>query len=251
MKRFLPVNTFFIKGIILSDIVTWCSFYTSSSVRILITIFTSFICLTALSQSVDTKQEEAYRKIVTKRSQKILDSLHISDPEKKEKVLADISNQYIRLNNIHESHKNAVDTLKKRVTSPEELSGMLKNEQQKRDDQLLALHENYISTLKQSLTTDQLEKVKDGMTYNVLPLTYRAYQEMIPQLTTVQKSKILAWLMEARELAMDEGSSEKKHGVFGKYKGRINNYLSAAGYDLKKETLEWQKRLKEEKGRSD
>ena len=34
----------------------------------------------------------------------------------------------------------------------------------------------------------------------------------------------------------------KKHAWFGKYKGRINNYLSAAGYDLKKEGEDWQKR---------
>jgi hypothetical protein len=51
------------------------------------------------------------------------------------------------------------------------------------------------------------------------------------------------WLVEARELAMDEGSSEKKHAVFGKYKGRINNYLSAEGYDMKKEGEDWGKRI--------
>jgi hypothetical protein len=55
------------------------------------------------------------------------------------------------------------------------------------------------------------------------------------------------WLVEARELAMDEGSSDAKHAVFGKYKGRINNYLSAAGYDMKKEGEEWQKRIQEAK----
>jgi len=32
---------------------------------------------------------------------------------------------------------------------------------------------------------------------------------------------------------MDGGSSEEKHAEFGKYKGRINNYLSKAGYDMK------------------
>jgi hypothetical protein len=32
---------------------------------------------------------------------------------------------------------------------------------------------------------------------------------------------------------MDGGSSEEKHALFGKYKGRINNYLSAQGFDLK------------------
>jgi hypothetical protein len=39
---------------------------------------------------------------------------------------------------------------------------------------------------------------------------------------------------------MDAESSEKKHWWFGKYKGRINNYLSAQGYDLQKERKEWE-----------
>ena len=73
------------------------------------------------------------------------------------------------------------------------------------------------------------------MTYRVMPVTYTAYQEMILTLTTEQKEKIYNWLKEAREQAMDEGSSEDKHKVFGKFKGRINNYLSAQGYDMKKE----------------
>ena len=69
---------------------------------------------------------------------------------------------------------------------------------------------------------------------------------MIPSLKTEEKAQIMSWLVEARELAMDAESSDKKHWCFGKYKGRINNYLSAAGYDLKKEREEWQKRIKEE-----
>jgi hypothetical protein len=42
---------------------------------------------------------------------------------------------------------------------------------------------------------------------------------------------------------MDAGSSDEKHSVFGKYKGRINNYLSANGYNLNNERDAWQKRL--------
>jgi len=83
------------------------------------------------------------------------------------------------------------------------------------------------------------------MTYKVFPITYTAYLDMLPALTSEQKEKIYNWLKEARELAMDEGSSDDKHKVFGKYKGKINNYLSAAGYDMKKEGEEWQKRIKE------
>jgi hypothetical protein len=64
-------------------------------------------------------------------------------------------------------------------------------------------------------------------------VTYNRYLELLPELNEEQKREILANLLEAREHAMDGGSSEEKHALFGKYKGRINNYLSAQGFDLK------------------
>jgi hypothetical protein len=67
---------------------------------------------------------------------------------------------------------------------------------------------------------------------------------MIETLSDEQKAKIHEWLVEARELAIGEGSSESKHAVFGKFKGRINNFLSQQGYDLKQEERGWQARRK-------
>ena len=107
------------------------------------------------------------------------------------------------------------------------------------------LHKAYLSSLSAHLNAGQVDQVKDGMTYGVVPITYKGYLEMIPTLKEEQKKQIMTWLVEAREHAMDAETSEKKHGWFGKYKGRINNYLSAAGYDLKKEGEAWQKRIKE------
>ncbi|MCH5720261.1 DUF3826 domain-containing protein [Niabella hibiscisoli] len=46
---------------------------------------------------------------------------------------------------------------------------------------------------------------------------------------------------------MAAGSSDAKHGWFGKYKGRINNYLASRGYDLKKEREGWYERTKAQK----
>jgi hypothetical protein len=66
---------------------------------------------------------------------------------------------------------------------------------------------------------------------------------MILTLTPVQKDKIYNYLLEAREFAMDAESSEKKHAWFGKFKGKINNYLSSEGYDMKKEGIAWKERI--------
>ena len=114
----------------------------------------------------------------------------------------------------------------------------------KADESIAKLHKSYIKKLGKELSEDKITEVKDGMTYGVLPLTYRAYQEQLLRLTAEQKKQILIWLTEAREKAMDAESSDKKHAWFGKYKGRINNYLSVQGYDLKQEGIEWQKRIK-------
>jgi hypothetical protein len=63
-------------------------------------------------------------------------------------------------------------------------------------------------------------------------------------MTDVQKAKVLEFLVQAREEAMDDGSSSEKDATFGRYKGKINNYLSKEGYDLKKLGAEWQERIK-------
>ena len=82
------------------------------------------------------------------------------------------------------------------------------------------------------------------MTYGVCQVTFSGYLAMLPDLTEEQKKHIMFFLVEAREIAMDAGSSREKHQWFGKYKGKINNYLSAAGYDLKKASKEWNNRRK-------
>ena len=62
-------------------------------------------------------------------------------------------------------------------------------------------------------------------------------QKMITIGTTPANSQ------EAREFAIDASDSKSKHAWFGKYKGRINNWLTARGYDLKSERDGWNQRI--------
>jgi 16S rRNA U516 pseudouridylate synthase RsuA-like enzyme len=84
------------------------------------------------------------------------------------------------------------------------------------DKKLDKLHKKYLAKLSKELTPDQIEQVKDGMTYKVLPITYNGYLAMIPNLTENQKVYIKTQLTEAREHAMDAGTSEEKHKWFEK-----------------------------------
>jgi hypothetical protein len=111
--------------------------------------------------------------------------------------------------------------------------------------QLNELHRRFVARLSVELTPEQVVKVKDGLTYNVVSITYDRYLELLPTLNDAQRREILANLIEAREYAMDAGSSEEKHAIFGKFKGRINNYLSEQGFDLKAAEKELAARQKE------
>lgn len=214
-------------------------------------IILALVCsIYSFAQQNSNEQQEQYIKIVTERSAKIVNTLSIADSVKYKKVLGNLVNQYSQLNNIHEQFKTSTEEIKKQTVSAEERSAQIKKEEEKKSSQLLQLHNSFLAHIKENLSEEQIELVKDGMTYRIFPITYAAYQEMILTLTAEQKTKIFEWLKEARELAMDEGSSDKKHAVFGKYKGRINNYLSAAGYDMKKEGEEWQKRINAKKQNS-
>ncbi len=206
--------------------------------------------LTIFFLQVYAQPEGSFRSVLTDRSKKIVNTLDIKDSGKYEKVVEELVNQYIDVNAIHDQNKTAISEIKLKALSGDERQKEIKELDEKKSVQLLQLHERFIALLKESLTDEQVDKVKDGMTYKVFPITYAAYQDMLPTLTAEQKEKIYNWLKEARELAMDEGSSEAKHSVFGKYKGRINNNLSAAGYDMKKEGEEWQKRIKEREAKA-
>ena len=204
-----------------------------------------FIALIVAGRLNAQTNDEAYIKTITDRSAKIVNGLSIKDSVVYNKVVALLVAQYSGLNNIQEADKALVASIKQETAVAEDKAARLKDAEQKRNKELSSLHQSFINGLQQLLSTEQIELVKDGMTYRVFPITYAAYQDMIPTLTDAQKAKIYEWLKEAREVAMDAGSSDQKHAVFGKYKGRINNYLSAEGYDLKKATDEWQQRIKE------
>ena len=112
-------------------------------------------------------------------------------------------------------------------------------------------HFELASALSVYLNDEQIDAVKDGMTFGRLKRDYQATQDMIPTLSDFEKQQILIWLKEAREFALDAADSKGKHFWFDKYRGRTNNWLSARGYDLKKERDAWMKRIEEQKNVND
>jgi hypothetical protein len=183
-----------------------------------------------VATSVDAAAD--YARVASERAGKIVATLGLSETAKAARVQAIITRQYQSLNDIHETRDQKLAAAKT-ITDAATAADKATTVRDEADERIRGRHAKFLAELAVELTPAQIEQVKDGMTYGVVPLTFGVYQRMMPDLTAEQKRQILAWLVEAREHAMDAGSSKEKHAWFGKYKGRINNYLSAAGYDLK------------------
>lgn len=208
-------------------------------------VLNSFTGVLAQESSNAINKDAAYTQTITNRAEKIVQTLEISDSSKAKRVTNIIASQYRNLNTLHTERDDQIAQIKQKDLSKEIVDSQIKTVRETTDKKLSVLHNAFLTALSHELSQEQVTKVKDGMTYNVLKVTYTAYSDMIPSLTKEQKDQIMTWLVEAREQAMDAENSEKKHAWFGKYKGRINNYLSAEGYDLKKEREGWQQRIKE------
>jgi len=172
-------------------------------------------------------QDPKYVETIKGRAQKIVNGLQLTDAKKAENVRNIIANRYFLLNDIHSKYG--------------------KDKQAERDAELYKHHFELASALALYLTDEQIDAVKDGMTFGRLKRDYQATQDMIPTLSDFEKQQILIWLKEAREFAMDAADSKGKHFWFDKYRGRTNNWLSSRGYDLKKERDAWMKRIEDAK----
>lgn len=184
------------------------------SLNLIASVAVSICCFVAPLQA--ESEEEAYTKVIEDRAAKIVEPMGISDAEQTNRIQTLIVNQYRGLRDIH---------AKRDADKSEEA-------QQTAKLAMFELHNQFVSKLSAELTCEQVEQVKDGLTYSVTPRTYQVYLEQLPDLNDEQKRTVKAFLIEARELAMDGGSADEKHGVFRKYKGKINNYLSKAGYKM-------------------
>ena len=202
------------------------------------------VAFTAGAVDLDSSDRDPqYVGSIVDRSRKIVDKLALSDTTAANEVTKIIANRYFKLNDIYTVRDEKVKTANETLTG-EAKQAAITAAQNEKDAALYRCHFEFPADLSLYLTPEQIDAVKDGMTYGVLMVTYNSHLDMIPTLTDDEKAQIMAWLKEARELAMDAENSNKKHETFGKYKGRINNYLAKRGYDLVKEREAWYERIK-------
>lgn len=175
--------------------------------------------------------EAVYNSAIENRTQDILKSLALTDATKE--------------NHVHETIIAYYRSLRARdeiIDSRLKLIGQEVNYQNRASDLEVASkkpHEKFLAKLSADLTPQQVDIVKDKMTYNKVKVTYDGYNNIVPNLSDADKSRIMELLKAAREEAMDGGSAPEKSAIFQKYKNQINDYLTGTGHDLAKAFSDW------------
>jgi hypothetical protein len=214
---------------------------TSQTLRLAVALAAAALCgeFAAAQSSLPFTPEEkeaAYTAAIAKRSAAIVELLKLDDAAKSNKLHGVLVAQYRALQARDEAIDQMFQTLGRDAPDAATNRAAILQIVSK------PLHDQFLARLAAELTPQQVESVKDKMTYLKVEVTYKAYCEILPNLTSTDQAMILAALKEAREEAMDGGSADEKSAIFQKYKNQINARLSSKGFDVAKATREWEAR---------
>jgi gas vesicle protein len=190
--------------------------------------------------------ETNYTQTIEKRAADILSALDLKDAAKSARVHDTVVAQYRALRDWQATNEAQI----KRIPNEAMTDLAERIERMRAARARKALHDQFIARLSRDLSPNQLETVKDKMTYGKVKVTYDLYCEIVPELTEEHKGRILQLLKEAREEAMDGVTAAEKTAIFQKYKGKINIYLNAEGVNVGKAYKDWGAKMKE-KGSKD
>jgi hypothetical protein len=166
-----------------------------------------------------------------RRATAIVSALDIDNPDKAARVHDTIVAQYRAIREWHAAN----DSVRKAgTTRPAE-----SEEGKEAEASYQALHDHFIAALAADLTPEQIDIVKDKLTVNKVEVTYKAYQEIVPNLTAEDNAKIMELLKDARDEAIDERSMADKSADFKVYKNKIKAYLDEHGHDVNKAYHDW------------
>lgn len=97
-----------------------------------------------------------------------------------------------------------------------------------------SVHESLMTGLRKDLSPEQVEAVLDKYTVGKVEFTMKGYHAIVPDLTEEEEKKILGFLKQAREEAVDYKNMKEISAIFEIYKTKSEQYLNSNGRDWKK-----------------
>lgn len=205
----------------------------------LLILFVFSVVVSASDSKLNTRNLPA--DAVTEAQQnvaKVLDKLSLTNDSIRKNIQTVIANRYLELREIHHNYDERNKVIEATSLSKEKKAEELERSYYQYNSDLYRSRFDYVAWLHFYLNQEQVEMVKDAMTYNLFHVRYDDFLDLLPNLKEAEKNRVYHWLIEAREFSMDFETARKMRQMFTKYRGRINNYLASRGYDLRKATEE-------------
>lgn len=173
-------------------------------------------------------------------------ALNLSDATKSKTVETVIATHLTLVKNWHDTHPSS--------TVPAGINPVTGNKLSDLDRQIIAdsampasVHQDLMKTLNENLSPEQVEMILDKYTIGKVAFTLKGYQSIVPDFSPVEEAKILGYLKEAREMAIDYKSMKEISAIFEIYKTKAEQYLNANGRNWRTMYSDYTKKIKAEK----
>nr|WP_243349605.1 DUF3826 domain-containing protein [Parabacteroides sp. FAFU027] len=187
----------------------------------------------AMSQSTEKPLTPAEKKLRSDKEQdtKAADwtkSLNLNDAAKEARVAQLISTHLKATRDWNNEHPFS--------TVPAGINPFTGNKLTDQDRQIIAqsampksIHDDLMTGLRKELTEEQVEAILDKYTIGKVAFTLQGYKSIVPDLTKEEETKILGFLKQAREQAIDYKSMKQISAIFEIYKNKCEQYLNNNG----------------------
>jgi hypothetical protein len=109
------------------------------------------------------------------------------------------------------------------------------------------VHSTLMDGLKKDLTPEQVDAILDKYTIGKVAFTMNGYKSIVPDLKAEEEAKILGFLKQAREQAIDYKNMKQISAIFEIYKTKSEQYLNANGRNWRTLYNDYTKKIKAEK----
>lgn len=203
------------------------------------------LLLTTVNAFSQIKDVVVPEEILTKAKEWV-SALNLTDATKKTAVENVIAVHLTTIRDWHNEHPVS--------TVPDGINPVTGNKLSDLDKQIIAdsampatVHQALMDGLKKNLSPEQVETILDKYTIGKVAFTMKGYKAIVPDLTADEEAKILGFLKQAREQAVDYKNMKQISAIFEIYKTKSEQMLNNNGRSWRALYSAYTKKIKEEK----
>lgn len=173
-------------------------------------------------------------------------SLKLNDATRENRVKQVVATHLVTIKNWHNEHPAS--------TVPQGINPVTGVKLSELDRSIIAdsampptVHQALMDGLKKDLSPEQVELILDQYTIGKVDFTMKGYKAIVPDLTTEEEAKILGFLKQAREQAVDYKNMKQISAIFEIYKTKCEQMLNNNGRNWRALYSAYTKKIKEEK----